>query len=55
MTEREREAITTYGAYLFLASSILAHSIIGKSGSTQGAKTVSTQAKNATINKVIIL
>jgi len=53
-TDTESEAIIIYGVYLFLASSTEAPSIIGRSGRTHGANTVSTPEKNAMSSSVII-
>ena len=50
-----KDAIIIYGVYLFLSSSTLAHRMIGKIGSTHGARTVKTPDKNAIIISVIIL
>ena len=53
--DTHKEAIIIYGLYLSLTSVAEAHKITGKSGKTQGAKIVSTQAKNDTISKVIMI
>ena len=52
--ENHKEAIIIYGLDLFSASLTLAHKITGKSGKTHGARIVKTQARNDTINNVII-
>ncbi|MDP5039184.1 MAG: hypothetical protein NWP80_01950 [Candidatus Gracilibacteria bacterium] len=51
--ERASDAIITNGHFLSSGFSILPERIIGRSGSTHGARIVSTQAKNETNNKSI--
>lgn len=48
-----RDHIITRGIFLLFPSSALAHKTIGRSGKTQGAKTVRTQDKNAIMRSVI--
>jgi len=51
--ERAREAIITNGHFLSSGFSILPERIIGRSGSTHGARIVSTQAKKEMSKSVI--
>lgn len=53
--DRLRDQIITNGIFLLFQSSALAHNTIGKSGRTQGAKTVRTQERNAIIKSVIFI
>ena len=50
----DRDAIIIYGLYLSLESAAQAHKITGKSGKTHGARIVNIQARNETINKLIM-
>jgi len=52
--ENHNEAIIMYGLYLSSESVAHAHRITGNNGRTHGARIVNTQAKNDTINNVII-
>jgi len=47
------DPIITKGIFLLFPSSALAHNTIGKSGRTQGAKTVRTPERNAIISSII--
>ncbi len=51
--ENIRDSIIIYGLYLSSGLVVLAQSITGKSGKTQGARIVKTQARNDTIKIVI--
>jgi len=55
MIEILSEVMITTGIFLLFPSSALAPSIIGRSGSTQGANTVRTPDRNAITKRVIFL